>query len=256
MPSYPLDALPFWTVLVATAVVAWVAVELGYRGGRNRRKHDPGERGEPVLSIQGSILALLAFLLAITFGMAVDRYAARKAAVVTEANAIGTCFLRADLLREPIASEVRDLLREYADTRIAGAQPGTLQAAILRSEELHQALWERAVRSVDAEPGALGPALFTQSLNELIDLHQVRIVAGLYNRIPIGIWVALYSVSILAMLSVGYGLGLSDSSRSMTTVALAVAFSIVIALVVDLDRPQAGMLTISQRAMTDVRESM
>jgi tetrahydromethanopterin S-methyltransferase subunit B len=256
MRGYPLDALPFWAVLLATAALAWLAVELGYRVGRYRLKHQRKERGESVLSIQASILALLAFLLAITFGMAVERYAARKHAVLTEANAIGTCFLRADLLPEPMASEVRTLLREYVDTRIEGIRPDLLEAAILRSEELHAELWDRAVRSVDADPGALGPALFTQSLNEVIDLHEVRVVAGLYNRIPFAIWIALYTVSLLAMLSVGYGLGLSGSSRSMSTLALAFAFSIIIALVVDLDRPQSGLLTISQRAMEDVRETM
>ena len=256
MQGYPLDALPFWAVLFLTAVLAWLAVELGYRVGRFRLKHHRKERGESVLSIQASILALLAFLLAITFGMAVERYAARKHAVLTEANAIGTCFLRADLLPEPLAAEVRALLREYADTRIEGIRPDRLEAAIERSEELHAELWDRAVRSVAANPGALGPALFTQSLNEVIDLHEIRVVAGLYNRIPFVIWIALYMVSLLAMLSVGYGLGLSGSSRSMSTLALAVAFSIIIALVVDLDRPQSGLLKISQRAMEDVRETM
>ena len=256
MQGYPLDALPFWAVLVVTAVLAWLAVELGYRVGRFRLKHHRKERGESVLSIQASILALLAFLLAITFGMAVERYAARKHAVLTEANAIGTCYLRADLLPEPTASEVRILLREYVDTRIAGIRPDRLEAAILRSEELHAELWDRAVRSVAADPVALGPALFTQSLNEMIDLHEVRVVAGLYNRVPFAIWIALYTVSLLAMLSVGYGLGLSGSSRSVSTLALAVAFSIIIALVVDLDRPQSGLLTISQRAMEDVRGTM
>lgn len=256
MQGYPLDALPFWAVLLVTGSLAWLAVELGYRVGRGRLRRHRNERGESVLSIQGSILALLAFLLAITFGMAVERYAARKHAVLTEANAIGTCYLRADLLREPTASEVRTLLREYVDTRLAGIQPDRLEAAILRSEELHAELWHRAVRSVDSDPGALGPALFTQSLNELIDLHEVRLVAGLYNRIPFVIWISLYTVSLLAMLSVGYGLGLSGSARSMSTLALAVAFSIVIALVVDLDRPQSGLLTVSQRAMEDVRAAM
>ena len=256
MQGYPLDALPFWAVLLITGSLCWLCVELGYRVGSVRLRQQRPERGESVLSIQGSILALLAFLLAITFGMAVERYAARKNAVLTEANAIGTCYLRADLLPEPVASEVRLLLREYVDTRIEGIRPENLEAAIVRSEELHVELWDRAVRSVDTEPGALGPALFTQSLNELIDLHEVRIVAGLYNRVPFAIWIALYTVSLLAMLSVGYGLGLSGSSRSMSTLALAVAFSIIIALVVDLDRPQSGLLTVSQRAMQDVRETM
>jgi hypothetical protein len=256
MPTYPLDIFPFWAMLLIIAAVAWLAVELGFRVGRSQRKRHQGERGEAVNAIQASIVALLAFLLAITFGMAAERYGARKAAVTTEANVIGTCYLRADLLPEPIGSEVRSLLRDYVDTRLRGVETGQLRAAIDRSEGLHAELWSHAAESVSMNPGSHGPALFTESLNAMIDLHEIRVVAGVYNRIPMGIWVALYTVSILAMLSVGYGMGLSGSSRSMTTLALALAFSIVMALIVDLDRPQAGLLTIGQNAMMDVRESM
>jgi hypothetical protein len=256
MPTYPLDIFPFWAMLLIIAAVAWLAIELGFRAGRSRRKHHQGERSEAVNAIQASILALLAFLLAITFGMAAERYGARKTAVTTEANAIGTCYLRADLLPEPIGTEVRSLLRDYVDARLRGVKPGQLRAAIDRSEELHAELWSHAAASISMNPGSHGPALFTASLNTMIDLHEIRVVAGVYNRIPLGIWAALYTVSILAMLSVGYGIGLSGSARSITTVALALAFSIVMALVMDLDRPQAGLLTIDQNAMMDVRESM
>ena len=81
-------------------------------------------------------------------------------------------------------------------------------------------------------------------------------VAGIYDRLPGGVWAVLYLVAILAMLAMGYHLALTDSRRSMTSVALALAFSLVIGLIVDLDRPQTGALTVGQQSMVDVRATM
>ena len=98
--------------------------------------------------------------------------------------------------------------------------------------------------------------LFIQSLNDTIDVHAKRVLVGLQNRLPGVLWGALYLVTILTMAGVGYYDGLASSSRSFAILVLALTFSTIILLVADLDRPQQGLLTVSQRAMTDLREMM
>jgi hypothetical protein len=90
----------------------------------------------------------------------------------------------------------------------------------------------------------------------VIDLHAKRVAAGLRNRIPGTIWAALFAITVLALGAMGYHSGLASVTRSFAVIAVAFAFSAVIALVIDLDRPQQGFLTVSQQALIDVRQSM
>src|SRR5262249_25782350 len=98
--------------------------------------------------------------------------------------------------------------------------------------------------------------LFIQSLNEVIDLHAKRVTMGLRNRIPVAIWGALYFTAILAMAGVGYHAGLTSATRTLATLALVVTFSGILWLIADLDRPQEGLLRVSQQAMVDLRKSL
>jgi hypothetical protein len=88
--------------------------------------------------------------------------------------------------------------------------------------------------------------LFVQSLNETIDLHAKRVQAGIRSRIPGAIWVGLLTVAVLSLTTLGYFEGLAGTRRSLAVLADAVAFSVVIELIADLDRPQEGVLRVSQ----------
>lgn len=98
--------------------------------------------------------------------------------------------------------------------------------------------------------------LFVQSLNEVIDLHAKRITLGVRNRVPFTIWVALYLATILAMTGVGFHAGLSSKNRTPATLILTITFSLILWLIADLDRPQEGLLKVSQQAMIDLRNSL
>ena len=114
------DGLPLAALYIITAVVVLVSAEVGWRLGNYRRQLPHHEKDAPVGAIVGATLGLLAFLLAFTFGMAASRYDTRRQLVLQEANAIGTTYLRADMLPEPQRSEIRNLLREYAALRVGG----------------------------------------------------------------------------------------------------------------------------------------
>src|SRR5215204_3825615 len=133
VPQQLLDPLPIVGVLVVFALVALLIFEAGYRIGRWWQEKTPEETEGPTDMLVGSLLALLAFLLAVTMGMASDRFDARRAVVLDEANAIGTTYLRAGYLPEPASSEIRELLREYVPLRITVTKSDNDDADIARS---------------------------------------------------------------------------------------------------------------------------
>ena len=173
----------------------------------------------------GSILGLLAFLLAFTFSLAAARFDTRRQTVLEEANAIGTTFLPARLLPEPQKTEAARLLREYVDVRLRATRDDSLQEAITSSEQLHELLWAQAAAAAEKSPTPI-TGLFIQSLNEMIDLHAKRLMVGLRSRIPFSIWIGLFAVlALLGMAAVGYQSGLSATRRSPAMLGLVLAFA-------------------------------
>jgi hypothetical protein len=251
----PIDFLPLWALLTGTLVLVLLSIECGYRLGTYRHKHWEQEKESPVGGMVGATLGLLAFLLAFTFGLASSRFDTRKEFVLDEANAIGTTYLRAGMLPEG-GQEIRALLREYVDMRLQALRSGDLKQGIRGSEEIHGRLWAKAEAVAKKNPGSIVVGLFIQSLNEVIDLHAKRVWAAFYNRIPGSIWLALYSVAVLALGSMGYHGGLAGTSRSLAILAVAFTFSVVMWLIADLDRPHEGSLIVSQQPMIDLRNSM
>ena len=252
----PLDLLPIWGVFLATVAVVLLAVEGGFRLGQYRRRRSEQEDRPPVGEMVAATLALLAFMLAFTFGLAASRFDVRRGLVIDEANAIGTTYLRAGLLPEPHRSDVRSLLREYVDVRLEAVQPGKLSRSIGRSEELHARLWAHAAAVGEKNPGSIVVGLFIASLNDVIDLHAKRLALGVRNRIPGTIWAALYFVAIIGTSVMGYHAGLAGSGRSLALLALVLAFSAVVTLIADLDRPQEGLLQVSQQTMIELQKTL
>ena len=253
-----LDQLPLWALFIATVMVFLLAVEVGFRVGRYRRSRRQADQKSQVGSVMAASLALLAFFLAFTFGMAGSRFDKRKKLVLEEANTIGTTYLRAELLPEPHRTKIRTLLREYVEVR-AGAVGGGLERvreAIARSEELHQLLWSQTVALAEKNPTPVPTGLFIQSLNAVIDLHAVRVTEGLYNRIPVSIWVTLYFVAFLSMSVMGYHAGLTGTRSLTANLALVFAFSAVMLLITDLERPEQKLFNVSQQAMIDLESKL
>jgi hypothetical protein len=155
-----LDSIPLWGLFVANLLGVLLSVEGGYRLGRFRRTCSDQEKEAPVGAMVGATLGLFALLLAFTFGFAAARFDARRQVVLDEANAIGTTYLRAELLAEPHREVVRQLLREYVDVRLEAVRSGMVVQAIGRSEEIHGKLWAQAVAVGEKNPGSIVVGLF------------------------------------------------------------------------------------------------
>ena len=251
-----LDSFPLWTILLLTIAIGVAAFEFGYRLAHYRQQRHKEEKESPVGSMVAGTLGLLAFMLAFTFGLAGSRFEDRRQVILAEANAIGTTYLRATMLPEPMRTEVKNLLREYVDLRVETVQqPGNLAQALSKSEELHERLWAQAVAVTEKDRSPI-TGLFVASLNDVIDLHATRVMAGLQSRVPAVIWIVLYVLALLAMEMIGYHAGLANSRRSIAAIALIIGFSLVLFLIADLDRPGQGLLSVSQQSMIDLRKTM
>ena len=251
----PLDALPLWGLFLVILLVVLLSVECGYRLGKFRRSRSEQEKEAPVGTMVGATLGLLAFILAFTFGLAAARFDTRRQVLLDEANAIGTTYLRAGILPEQ-REEIRALLRDYVGTRLEAIRSGNIAEGIRQSENIQHQVWAQAVAVGEKNPNSIVVGLFIQSLNEVIDLHAKRVQAGLRSRIPGPIWVGLFAVAALSLATMGYHAGLVGTRRSLAVLAVAFTFSVVIELIADLDRPQEGVLRVSQRALLDVQQSM
>jgi len=253
-----MDCMEMAGGFTATILVVVASIDVGYRLGVAVRRRTPDEKESSASTIAGSVLGLVAFILAFTFGIVTDRYDIRKTLVREEANAIKTAYLRSDFLPEADREKAAELFREYVDARLKAAQTRErvhLQDALTATGRIHQELWGMAVAHGREDMNSDVAALYIEALNVVIDFHSSRVTVS-QARIPTGIWVVLYALVILGMLGLGYQMAIAGSGRSWITPVLALAFSIVIALINSLDSPHSGFITVSQQPLEDLRVSM
>jgi len=249
-------SLPSWAVALLILLVIGGACLLGALAGRYLRRNHAVR--EPIGVLQGALLGVVGLILAFGLSLAVGRYESRRAAVVAEANAIGTAYLRAQLIAEPQRSASLEIFPRYADVslRLSKEVPSSsaMKRTMAESSVLQRRLWRLAGRSIDAAPLGSAPRLYVESLNDMFDQQTVR-TSALSNRVPgavLGLEViaAAAAVGLLALyLSVlGRGLIATASAAALVTLLLLVTF--------DLDRPTRGIITIPATPLEAVRASM
>ena len=250
-------SLSDWTLALVILAVIAIITAAGVALGRFLRKKS-AELQAPLVALQGALLGVVALILAFGLTLAVGRYEDRRAAVVAEANAIGTTYLRAQLLAEPFRDRSLVLLRDYTRLalRLSSEVPGS--PAMMRTVEAERAiqrqLWGLAGQALDAAPVANAPRLYVESLNDMIDQLTVRI-AALGNRVPTPVLVLelLAAAAALGLL----GLYLSVLGRGRLPMLLAAALVTMLLLVIfDLDRPIRGLISIPSTPYQSLLGSM
>ncbi|HYO87387.1 MAG TPA: hypothetical protein VER79_02005 [Candidatus Limnocylindrales bacterium] len=256
IPDHFLDSVPIALAYLLLILGALIVYEAGYRIGCWWQRRTPDEKEGSTGMLVGSLLALLAFLLAFTIGMASSRYDTRRMLVLSEANAIGTTYLRAGYLPEPARTETQVLLRAYVPFRVNVQDVAQLAANYASSIAIHGQIWSIAEELARETPDSDVLAIYIESLNEMIDLQNSRLVAGIYARVPETVLYLLLIGSALIIGMVGYNAGLSRKRSLVSAVILIVVMTAVVSLVVDLDRPRDGLLTVSQQPLIDLQMSM
>ena len=254
MPEY-IQSLPIYVIFFIIALLSLVSFELGYRISKSVHLKKDSMETKSIGQISTGLLGMLAFVLAFTFSMAASQYERRKQMVLDEANAIGTAYLRADLIDEPHAKDVKQLLREYVNTRLLAVKKENTAKGIVRSNEIHRLLWTQVRTAAKSLPNT-NSSLMVQSVNEVIDMHEKRITAGLRDKIPTSIWLALIGISVMAMLTIGIELGIDGSRRLIAIIPMMLAFAALTTLIVELNRPQEGILKVGQESMISLQTTM
>ena len=251
------DSIPIWAVFVATILVVMAAIEAGLRLGSLVHGRTDHEKESPISAIAATILGLSAFLLAFAFGIVWDRYDARKALVLNDAATIRTVWQRSDILPDAERAEAKKLLREYVDLRLAFTRAASRDRDVpARIQEIQDRLWTGAVVNARRDMNSDVGALYIDSLNAMNNVHAARVAVGIQMRVPVEIWFALYCITILGMFGVGYQTGIADSKRSISWPVLAVSFALAFAMIASLDRPDSGIMTVSQRPLIDLQTQM
>jgi hypothetical protein len=249
--------LPSPALIVVLLLIIVGSALAGLFVGRSRREHHHGLR-ESSGVLQGALLGFMGLVLAFGLSLALGRYEGRRTAVVDDANTIGTTYLRAQTLSEPMHSRSLRLLVKYTDAelRLTDEVPGSdaANATIAQGSALQDQLWALAAQAVTKDPTASAPRLYEDSLNAMIDQQTVR-VAGLNNRVPTEVLLLEVIGAAGAMFLVGLHVGLLG--RSLTPLLLAAGLvTFLLFVTFDLDRPTRGFIKVPDSPLAALRASM
>jgi hypothetical protein len=249
--------LATWVLAIVVAAMMAAATVAGLVLGRRLATRSDDLR-EPFGILQAALIGFMGLILAFGLSLAVGRYEDRRAHVVEEANAIGTTYLRAQTLAEPVRSESLVALRDYTDASILIADdvPGSADQrdALRNSQEIQRELWSLAGEALAEAPTLTAPRLYVESLNEMFDAQTTR-VAGLGNRVPTAV-IVLEVVGAALALAV-LALHLATFGRGIATVAVAAALvTLLLVVTFDLDRPTRGLIRVPSTPLVAVAVGM
>ena len=244
-----------WIAYLATIVFIGGGAEAGATLARWRGNRRTSDADRILSTLAAPSIGLLALMIGFTFSMALSRFDARNAAVLNEANAIGTAALRGRMLPEPYRSAVAPLFKEYTLLRIPNkgdvlGSPSTTEV-VRRSLAIQESLWRAGMEAAAVDSRVVPLGLFIQALNVMIDVHEERLTAA-RGQVPSVVFVMLDGIAIVAFGFAGYGLALANARCRVGLWIMAIVMSSVIMLAADLDRPQTGFITVDQQPLLDI----
>ena len=242
---------PFAVFFIAL-IAQWGAA---YIGDHLRRKLHPLKEGEQADfdTVLTASLTLLALIIGFSFSMAVSRYDQRKNSEEAEANAIGTEYIRADLLPADDAAKVRELLRAYINQRILFYLNNEHRMSEVNADaaKLQTELWSSVVRVATAQPTPV-VALAISGMNDVLSV-QGHTQAAWLNRIPVAAWCLMGLIAICSNLLLGYR---ERSRRTLTLLVLPIIASIAFFLIADIDSPRGGVINVVPHNLIATSQSM
>jgi hypothetical protein len=250
------DAL--WIALVLLAAMLALH-ELSWRRARKVRQSEGGGDDEGVTGLDSAVSLLLGLLLAFSFSMAAGRYESRQDLVVAEANAIGTAWLRCDLLAEAPRAACRAGLKDYTDTRLAIYEAeddsAKLKSLVDRSDAQLAALWALAAGPARDAPSP-SHSLLVQAMNDVIDRHGERVAA--YRRhVPTEVTLMLLGLCLAWAAFTGHAQGWAGRRYRVGWPVFAVLVALVVFITFDFDRQKRGFIRLdATQSLYDLRTSM
>jgi hypothetical protein len=218
---------------------------LGQRLGRRSLAQEADVVRSRLTGVETAIFGLMGLMIAFTFSGAAARYELRRQLTVEEANAIGTAYLRLDLLPAASQPALRDRFRRYVTARIAvyrvlpDIETSNAQAAIATT--LQQEIWTGVLAALkEAPPQAT--IVVVPALNQMIDITTARAIAALTHT-PKLIFSVLLILGLVCSMLAGYVLAYTNTGNvRLHVVAFAVVVTLTIYLIFDLDYPRFGII--------------
>lgn len=250
------------SIVIAGLVLALMvaAIELGFRVGRGSGRATPSSAHAHIGAIQASLLGMLALLLGFTLSLSLQRFDSRSQALVDEANAIGTAWLRAHLLPASVRGEALQRMQRHVDLRVEAAaidmvHPDARRKLLDQSRENLDNLWGLALQAAELNPSPVVTGLFIQALNEMIDAFGRR-DAALGRHVPQEVLLLLFGTFLLTGGVVGYASGVAGHRPSLATHVLVLLIVILAFVILDLDRPRRGLIRVDQTKLLEVQSAM
>jgi hypothetical protein len=235
-------------------------LELGRRlGRRHQGKAEQGARAG-LGAVEGAVFGLLGLLIAFTFSGAATRFDTRRQQVVQEANAIGTGWLRLDLLPTAVRGELKDLFRNYLDSRLAVYQKipdlEAVRAELAKANALQGEIWMRATVACQSSPSPQTAQLLP-ALNEMFDIATTRTMAAQMHP-PVIIFVMLGVLALMSSLLAGYAMAGGKTRSWIHVISFALIMATIVYVILDLEFPRLGMIRIDSidQVLIDLRQSM
>ncbi len=252
----------FTLVAVATGVfVALLGLQFwGYQAGRRHKKAHTVIPSEAAAVVEGAVFALLGLLLAFQFSAAAGRLETRRHLAVREANAIGTAYLRLDLLDTESTTAMHGLFREYLESRIHAIEAKNdirlaLQA-YRETESLQQTIWSNVMALSRDKPDSVR-ILLVSAINEMIDVTTERKTAGLTHA-PITLQCYLIALAMVGAFIAGGAMSRSERLPRFHMLIFATVIATTIFMILDLEYPRLGLIRIgvADQPIYDLREMM
>lgn len=233
-------------------------LEGGFRLGR---RFAPAQGGEATGIFDSAIFALLGLLLGFAFAGAVDRLNLRRDLIVEETNAIGTAYLRIDLLAPEDQPAIRTLYRDYLAERIAVYRTldseGDPASGFAKAEQLQSEIWRATVAAISKGDARYVAEVVLPAVNDMIDVTTERKVA-LGTHIPGLVLFLLFGVSLFSALLAGAGMSKHGARHLVHGGIFAIAVSLTIYTIMDLDNPRGGLIRLeaAEKILTDLHKSI
>jgi hypothetical protein len=233
----------------------------GRRAGRRELAKGGAAAGAGLGPLEGAIFGLLGLLVAFTFSGAAARFDTRRQLIVQEANAIGTAYLRVDLLPQASQAQARDSFREYLDTRLRAYRllpdVDAARKEFARAIVLQEDIWRQAVLASRDSEGGQAARLLLPALNDMFDITTTRAVA-LQTHAPPIIFAMLAVLALLCSFLAGAATAHATHPGLVQSLAFPVILVVTVYVILDLEYPRAGLIRIDNvdLVLVDVRQSM
>ena len=239
-----------------------ILLETGRRIGNYRLTQDTDGARAGISAIDGAVFALLGLLMAFTFSGAASRFDLRRNLIVEETNAIGTAYLRLDLLTADAQPALRDLFGRYVDSRLEVYRRlpdiAAAKQELAQSAQLQSAIWNRAVAAVQLEGAPASAAmLLLPALNQMIDITTTRTMMGQLHP-PLIIYVMLFGLALAGALLAGYEMAGGKSRNWLHMISFSAVMAVAIYVIIDIEYPRLGLIQVSafDQALVELRQSM